>query len=74
MDLDWALWNVSPDITLPNAAHFQPELVDSLMKSVHKCVASWLDREIESSVRLYLLHGRLEPVEDKPPNEVIMSF
>jgi hypothetical protein len=68
------LQNVSPDITLPKAAHIQPELVDRLMNSVHKCAASWLDSEIESSVHLYLLHGHLEPVEDRPPKKVIMPF
>jgi hypothetical protein len=59
---------------LLKTAHIPPELVDSLIKSVRKCAASWLDSEIESSVHLYLLHGHLEPVEDKPPRKVIMSF
>jgi hypothetical protein len=44
------------------------------MKSVCKCAATWLDSEIELSVHLYLLHGHLEPVKDKPPKKVIMSF
>ena len=74
MDLDWALQNVSPDITLRNTAHLQPELVDSLINSVCRCAASWLDREIDSSVRLYLLHGCLEPVDGKLPKKVIMCL
>jgi hypothetical protein len=74
MDLDWALRNVTADIALLNTGHIPPELVDSLIKSVHKCAASWLDSEIESSVCLHLLHGHLEPVEDKPPRKVIISF
>jgi hypothetical protein len=74
MDLDLTLYNVSPHIALPSACNLQPKVVDGLVKSVRKCAAAWLDGELESSVRLYLLHGRLEPVEGKPPRKVVVSF
>jgi hypothetical protein len=41
----------------------RPEDVKNLVDSVRRHASVWLDNEVESSVRLYLLHGRLEPVK-----------
>src|ERR1700743_2475634 len=40
------------------------KVVDTLMKE-------WLQAQIDSSDKLYLLHGRLEPQKDKPPTQIV---
>jgi hypothetical protein len=40
--------------------------VDNLMKK-------WLQEEINSSDKLYLLWGRLEPKKDKPPTQIVST-
>ena len=74
MDLQWALYNASPQISLHHTPAPQQGDIDILVRSVRKCANDWLDNEIVSSVRLYLLHGRLEPFEDGPPRKIIFYF
>ena len=56
------------------SAQLQLQIIDGLLKLVRKYASAWLDCEIQSSVRLYLLHGPLEPVEDKPPWKITVCF
>ena len=37
---------------------------------VQKLMLEWMQGEIDSSEKLYLLHGRREPQKDKPPTQV----
>jgi hypothetical protein len=43
-------------------------------RSVRRIANEWLDREVESSARLCLLHGRLEPMELGPPRKIVVFF
>jgi hypothetical protein len=67
MDLDWILRNATLQISLP-------KMVESLLKSVRKCAAEWLDNQVESSVSPYLLHGRLESVKDTEEIVILQSI
>ena len=44
--------------------------VETYAKLVQKLMHEWLQSEIDSSDKLYLLHGRREPQKDKPPTQV----
>ena len=41
--------------------------VELYRKNVETQALGWLQHEIDSSVKLYLLQGRREPQKDKPP-------
>jgi len=43
------------------------EYVQDYAKLVDKLMLEWLQSSIDSSAKLYLLHGRLEPQKDTPP-------
>ncbi|KAJ6501046.1 hypothetical protein C8R47DRAFT_970532 [Mycena vitilis] len=57
-----------PELILTNATSI--EYVKDYAKSVEKLMMEWLQQSIDSSDKLYLLHGRLEPQKDKPPTLV----
>ncbi|KAJ6481604.1 hypothetical protein DFH09DRAFT_950531 [Mycena vulgaris] len=40
--------------------------IEAYRKSVEKCALEWLQLQIDTSDKLYLLHGRREPQKDKP--------
>jgi hypothetical protein len=40
--------------------------VEEYRKGIESRALQWLQHEADSSVKLYLLHGRLEPQKDKP--------
>jgi hypothetical protein len=40
--------------------------VEDYRKSIESRALKWLQDEVDSSVKLYLLHGRREPQKDKP--------
>ncbi|KAJ7231405.1 hypothetical protein B0H12DRAFT_1029491 [Mycena haematopus] len=44
--------------------------VENYSKLVQKLMKEWLQAEIDSSDKLYLLHGRREPQKDKGPTQV----
>jgi hypothetical protein len=44
--------------------------VENYAKLVRKLMMEWLQEEIDSSDKLYLLHGRQEPQKDKSPTQV----
>jgi hypothetical protein len=44
--------------------------VETYAKLVRKLMLEWLQDEIDSSDKLYLLHGRREPQKDKSPTQV----
>ncbi|KAJ6572889.1 hypothetical protein DFH09DRAFT_1079580 [Mycena vulgaris] len=45
---------------------------EAYRKTVEKCALEWLQREFDTSDKLYQLHGRLEPQTDKPPAQIIL--
>ncbi|KAJ7454636.1 hypothetical protein B0H11DRAFT_1654427, partial [Mycena galericulata] len=40
--------------------------IEAYRKCVEKCALEWLQHEVDSSDKLYLLHGRREPQKDMP--------
>ncbi|KAJ6549537.1 hypothetical protein DFH09DRAFT_1086780 [Mycena vulgaris] len=45
---------------------------EAYRKTVEKCALEWLQREFDTSDKLYQLHGRLEPQKDKPPAQITL--
>jgi hypothetical protein len=43
--------------------------VEAYRKYIEKCTLEWLQHEVDSSDKLYLLHGRHEPQKDKPATQ-----
>jgi hypothetical protein len=44
--------------------------IEAYSKTVQSLLREWLQNEIDSSDKLYLLHGRLEPQKDEGPAQV----
>ncbi|KAJ6598776.1 hypothetical protein B0H10DRAFT_1825847 [Mycena sp. CBHHK59/15] len=57
-----------PELTL--SATTTVEDIQNYTKKVDTLNTEWLQSEIDSSDKLYLLRGRLEPQKDKPPMQV----
>ncbi|KAJ7066872.1 hypothetical protein B0H15DRAFT_971598 [Mycena belliarum] len=47
-----------------------PKYIEDYAKLIRRLLAEWLQSEIDSSEKLYLLHGRREPQKDKAPAQV----
>jgi hypothetical protein len=56
-------------IFILNAAT-EVEYVEDYSKMVSKLLQEWLQEQINSSEKLYLLHGRLEPQKDEGPAQI----
>ncbi|KAJ7490656.1 hypothetical protein FB451DRAFT_1552295 [Mycena latifolia] len=64
MDLTYPLENLRFPIDLPDLT---PEFCSALGKlAVYTSAMKFLDAEISGSTRLYMLHGRKEPLENEP--------
>jgi len=48
--------------------------VENYSKTVEMLMKGWLQGEIDSNEKLYLLQGRLEPLKDKPPAQVTLKM
>jgi hypothetical protein len=70
MDLAYALEILPFSIQLPPLTELTQEKCAALEKSVYISAMKYLDFQISHSPRLYLLHGRKEPLEDKPPRAI----
>lgn len=73
-DLFLALNGLPIRVVLPGLRDLSTDVVEGLIKQVRRCCAIWLQRELDSSPKLYLIHGRLEPQDDKPPKRIICWF
>ncbi|PPQ69327.1 hypothetical protein CVT26_002559 [Gymnopilus dilepis] len=64
-DADYALQTASHStLSLPSLPHLTPEVIAQLQKDLKNHVWSYLEQEIQQNRRLYLLHDRLEPLQD----------
>jgi hypothetical protein len=50
------------------------EDIQTYAKAVDKLIKEWLQEEIDSSDKLYLLRGRLEPKKDKSPTQIVSTM
>jgi hypothetical protein len=57
-----------PELALTRQTAYKD--VENYAKLVRKLMMEWLQEEIDSSDKLYLLHGRREPQKDKSPTQV----
>ncbi|KAJ7647257.1 hypothetical protein FB45DRAFT_892889 [Roridomyces roridus] len=62
----------SPLPVLPSLAHLSVAWCDETIKSLREATKDWVSSEIQARVSLPLLHGRREPLEDKPPRPIRM--
>ncbi|KAK0454733.1 hypothetical protein EV421DRAFT_1942969 [Armillaria borealis] len=51
-----------------------PDYVDEYSKMVFKCMERWLQQQVDGSDKLYLLHGRKEPVKNKSPRTMTLTL
>jgi hypothetical protein len=70
MDLVYALQGLRFPIQLPPLPEINGETCDNLAKAVHAVGMKHLATDTDASTRLYLLHGRREPLEEEPPKAV----
>jgi hypothetical protein len=69
-DLVYALGKLRFPVQLPGLPELTPEKCDTLMKSVYSAAMRDLQMDINLSTRLYLLHDRLEPLENETPKAI----
>jgi hypothetical protein len=50
------------------------EDIQTYAKAVDNLMKEWLQEEIDSSDKLYLLQGRLELKKDKPPTQIVSTM
>ncbi|KAJ7185252.1 hypothetical protein C8R46DRAFT_881097, partial [Mycena filopes] len=72
MDLSFAMGRLRYPVTLPALTSLTPDICVALAKAVHTAALRHLDDEVHASTRLYLLHGRLEPLADESPKKIIV--
>ncbi|KAJ7156267.1 hypothetical protein C8R46DRAFT_910045 [Mycena filopes] len=70
MDLVYALGKLRFPVALPALAELTLDSCNVLTKAVHTAAMRDLQADIDSSTRLYLLHGRLEPLEKDTPRAI----
>ncbi|KAJ7936013.1 hypothetical protein B0H13DRAFT_1853716 [Mycena leptocephala] len=51
----------------PEIANTTPKSIEEYAKFMESLTLQWLQCEVDSTNKLYLLHGRWEPQKDKPP-------
>jgi hypothetical protein len=57
-------------VHLPTLTALTPDGCNALAKEVHTSAMKFLDSKITVSTRLYMVHDRLEPLENKPPKKI----
>ncbi|KAJ7165282.1 hypothetical protein C8R46DRAFT_834553, partial [Mycena filopes] len=70
MDLSYAMANLKYPVLLPSLPELTAEICESLGKAVYVAAMRDLQNEVNSSTRLYLLHGRREPLKNDPPKAI----
>jgi hypothetical protein len=69
-DLVYALQKLPFPVRLPVLTALTPDVCDALGKEVHTSAMKFLDSKITTSTWLYMLHDRLEPLENKPSKKI----
>lgn len=72
MDLMYVLRELPSPVQLPPLPEASPEDIRRVKKAVNHACRAWLQHEIEQSPKLYLLHGRLEPLGQGEYKAVVM--
>ncbi|KAJ6461898.1 hypothetical protein C8R47DRAFT_993339 [Mycena vitilis] len=70
MDLTYALRKLQFPVELPALPELTAAKCAELGKAVYISAMKYLDSEVKASTRLYLLHNRLEPLEDEAPRKI----
>ncbi|KAJ7170256.1 hypothetical protein C8R43DRAFT_875940, partial [Mycena crocata] len=70
MDLGYALGSLPMPVTIPGMGSLTGDDCEAVCKAIYASAMKSLEAEITASARLYLLHGRLEPLEDAPPRRI----
>ncbi|KAJ7572900.1 hypothetical protein C8J56DRAFT_805934 [Mycena floridula] len=50
------------------------EDIDEIIDQVLKETETWMQKKVDESVKLYLIHGRVEPDKEKPPAPKVMHM
>ncbi|KAF7974114.1 hypothetical protein HWV62_13319 [Athelia sp. TMB] len=69
-DLVIVLEELAPEVSLPSEDRLTRDSIKGMMDGVRRASAARLQRAIDTTSRLYLLHGRVEPEKEKPPRQV----
>ncbi|KAJ6492266.1 hypothetical protein C8R45DRAFT_768014, partial [Mycena sanguinolenta] len=56
----------------PDMQNATPKYIEEYAKCVVKSALKWLQCQIDSSDKLYLIQGHLEPQKDKPPQAITL--
>lgn len=72
MDLLYVLRELPSPVQLPSLPDASPDDMCRVNKAVNHACRTWLQQEIEQSPKLYLLHGRLEPLGQGEYKDVVM--
>lgn len=72
MDLMYVLKDLPTPLQLPPLPNASPEDIRRVKKAVDRSCRAWLLQEIEQTPKLYLLHGRLEPLGHGEYKAVVM--
>ncbi|KAJ7181912.1 hypothetical protein C8R46DRAFT_1159228 [Mycena filopes] len=70
MDLAYALCRLRFPVDLPGLHELSAEVCEALGKAVYGAAMRDLQCDVDNSTRLYLLHGRLEPLEKDAPRAI----
>ncbi|KAJ6601904.1 hypothetical protein DFH09DRAFT_900274, partial [Mycena vulgaris] len=69
-DLKFALQKLKFPVELPSLPDLTSEACLGLAKSVYISAMKFLDAEVSASTRLYMLHGRREPLDGEPAKKI----
>ncbi|KAJ7730085.1 hypothetical protein DFH07DRAFT_781735 [Mycena maculata] len=64
--------NLHSPVVLPLLPQLTADTCDVLGKKVYISAMKYLDAEVTKSTRLYMLHGRLEPLDGEPAKKIAM--
>jgi hypothetical protein len=71
-DLQWAMGHLPTPVLLPHVKDLNSLVLDDIDTRVKRSVCQSLQAAVDGSVRLYLLHGRREPLENSPPRHITL--
>lgn len=74
MDIQYVIHNLPFQVNMPDLMTVTPQAVDDIIKSINAGAQYWLQSFIDTSPKLYLLRGRLEPDKDSPPRHKTLCF
>lgn len=74
MDLHWLLLQLPTPVSLPPLHLITDAVVDAKIREVKSSGSRWLQSQVSGSRRLYLLHGRLEPLEEQPAQHITLCL